>query len=248
MIKRGFTAPLFLIFLSMATIKMHVSKIKEKITNFHPSNDLSVPDLFILEKMNDVRETLIRREQQVKNNLEMYYQYDCCYQIKCLKTSCTIDGVTFIADGALHYIEMPDLIPGIENPITFLGDQDGRKYSRLSLNSFLKQEHLGAAGMLPAYTIVGDKIWMKNATISGKLFACMNVLKKNPLSPCEDWDKEYPVPSTYNLELMVTKDILSSYGIHIDATSNESDDRNISSEVYKQYEQSQQQEQQQKND
>lgn len=221
----------------MSTIRRHIDDIKEKISNFHPTDDLNVPEEFILEKMNQVRETLIRREIETGKSLDEYYQFDCCYEIKCQKTACKINGITFTADKALYYIDTPEFIPGIDKPISFLGDQDGRQYSRLSFSGFMNQLFLGAAGTLPAYTIVGNKIWIKNPTVSGKVFACMNVLKKDPQNPCQDWDVPYPVPSRYNLELLVTKDILSSYGIYIDDNSDNKDDRIVTAQAYKQQQQ-----------
>lgn len=224
------------------SLKLHVDKVFEKISNFHPTDEMDITEEFVIQKLLDVRATLIRQEQNRKKSLEPYYQHSCCHEMKCFKQSCVIGGVTFTSDHVHHYVDLPKTINGINNPIRYIGSDSGTRYSEVSLNTFLEIQHLEIGSFLPIYTRQGDKLLFRNTNTSGQIFVCLDMIPFDPRTLCEkDLTKvAFPVPSEYNLELLTTKDILSSMGIFIDETSNEDDDRSISDQTRKQVEAQQQ--------
>jgi hypothetical protein len=166
--------------------------------------------------------------------------------MKCFKHSCTINNIEFTSNYVNHYVDIPETINGLSKPIRYIGNDSGKKYTEVTLTEFFEVQHLEVGSFLPVYTRQGNKLFFRNTPTSGQIFVCMDIIPFDPRTLCEtDYSKiDFPVPSEYNLEILVTKDILSSMGIFIDETSNEDDDRSVSDQTRKQAEKQQAQQNQ----
>jgi len=79
----------------MATLNQILHEIKEGDNSFHITDDYRIDDMLIIEKINDVRATLIRDEKARTGFIAgTYYQTDCCYEIICEDYSCDYNGVS----------------------------------------------------------------------------------------------------------------------------------------------------------
>lgn len=194
------------------TLNQIVYSIIEKYTQHKPSDDLELPEEFLIGKINDIRATLIRDEYNNGTIDEKYYQKMCCIDVECEENGCTIRGEFISTGSSTIKITLPPLITDVDwNEISFLGSPEWNKFHRKTLDAWISNEDNPWTGGKPIYTVVGSEAYLRNLITPGMRKVCGIFLLSNPVDAC-DYDKDvdiYPIPSEYKLELLVLKDLLS---------------------------------------
>lgn len=197
------------------TLTRILHSVIEKYSQYKPTDDLDISEEFIIDKINDIRSTLIRDEYTTGKIDEKYYQRSCCWDIECYKQGCTIAGEWIPAGTVIYGVELPALITDVDwNDILFLGSSDWQKFHRKTLEAWMSNENNPWTGNMPIYTVIGNMAYIKNKDVigTGMKKVCGVFLLANPVESC-DYNKDetiYPVPSEFKLELLVLKDILST--------------------------------------
>lgn len=194
------------------TLTRIVHSIMEKYSQYKPTDDLELPPEFLIDKINDIRATLIRDEYNNGTIDEKYYQKLCCLDITCEENGCTIGGEFITTGSSISIVELPPLITDVDwNEIIFLGSPEFQKYHRKTLDAWISNEGNPFTNGMPIYTVVGNQVYLRNKITQGMKKVCGVFLLSNPVDAC-DYDKDvdnYPIPSEYKLELLVLKDLLS---------------------------------------
>ena len=221
-------------------LKNIVHSIIEKLSKFKPTDDFQIPYKFIVDKVHDIRASMIREEWRNKNLSQEYYQLVCCIDVECEKAGCTINGM-FISEGTKFYkATLPKLLSGVgDDNLLYLGTIGLKnKYTRKSFDGWMNQAGNRWTAYNPNYTIIENEAYLKNLPTALKRI-CILAILDTPQTAC-DWNdetSEYPVPSEYRLEMLVVKDILSTWGIVTDemndSNANQGDPR-MNSEMSKQ--------------
>lgn len=194
-----------------------ISAVKEELSQYKLSDDFPIDPEYLIDKANDVRATLIRDEFRNGNVNGKFYMKICCLDIICEKEGCTINGKFYNSGSLLWTMKLPALVSGIGwFDISYLGS-DGFEdnFKRYNLQGWMNLEGNIMTGTKPAYTIVGDTAYFKNLPTQGIAKVCMVGVPYNPVSICnykKDTD-EYPVPSDTTLQMLMKKDILSTYHV-----------------------------------
>lgn len=177
-----------------------------------PLKDLVKQKEWIADKMDGIRETLIRQEYNQKGKLDdRYYQMIDCTQISCLGRSCEINGQTVTATTDIYSGSLPGLVPGLmDKDIKFVSDAGiQHTATRMNFKGFVKAK-LQYVDDPFCYSIIGSTIYLKNLPTDGLKFISMAGILTKPSTAC-NWKSTdlYPVPSAYKLKLLVKQDILS---------------------------------------
>lgn len=197
------------------TLPRLLHSIIEKYSQYKPTDDLDISEEFIIDKINDIRSTLIRDEYNMGKVDEKYYQRSCCWDIKCYEQGCNIGGEFISAGTVIYGVELPPLITDVDwNDILFLGSPDWQKFNRRTLDAFISNAHNPWTVNSPIYTVVGNTAYIMNKDViqTGMKKICGVFLLANPVESCDyNLDETiYPVPSEFKLELLVLKDITST--------------------------------------
>lgn len=191
-----------------------IDSIKLGLTNYLITDDSKYDSEFIGDKVNDVRQTLIKQEYADKKFIdELYYQRTCCLQVfldkdKSCEVECVPTGINEL------YVTIPPLISGIGwANIKYFGTLDMQNnFTRKSLSGFMAAEGARWANKKPVITLISsDTILIKNLNCPIE-FICMVGLMANPVEAC-DYNNEtdyYPVPDPFKLEMIIKQDILST--------------------------------------
>ena len=194
-----------------------IDSIKIDLKVFIDDHWLANLDEFLADKINAINQTLIRQEYTNKGYIdELYYQEHNCLEVECHRDTCTVDGVVFTFKGELHKVEFPKLLSGVGYlNILYFGLHDMmNNFSRVGFDGLRAMDYRRYASGEPAYTTVGQYALIKNLPkYTGKLK--LVGLMHNPVDACtfEEDVTPYPTPSEYNLELLVKKDLLSTWNI-----------------------------------
>jgi len=164
------------------------------------------------DKRDEIRLTLIREEFNNKKFIdENYYQLSKCNEIECYSNSCTINGIEFETQTDIIEVSIPPLITGVGwSNILYLGDQNiSKRFSRVSMASFIKYTPQYSKPS-SIYTLVGNKIYLRNMPTKGMKFVTGSFLFQVPSTACS-WNNtdHYPVPSSYKLKFLIKRDLLA---------------------------------------
>jgi hypothetical protein len=211
----------------MAIFRAILDDVIEKYTQFKPSDDLSVPEDFIANKIHVVRTMLISQLAKQGRLDDSFYQRVCCLDIECEMQGCTIEGEFFETGNLLYRVELPELITdiGLNKNIRFLGANDWvGKFNSASLDKWRTNEHHPLLANNAIYTQLGKYALLKNLITPGMKKVCGALLLVNPLSACnyDELVDNYPCPDQYKLSLLVVKDMMST-GIKPDILQDASD-------------------------
>ena len=216
------------------SLKKIVYSIKEALEGYNITDDTVYSNEYIADKVKDVRSTMIIDE--IRNNIVddgNYSQY-CCLEVQCQNKSCTINGQTITSDEIEYYVELPRLVPNTGwNNIKYFGLIDMKTpFSRKNVDGFLSLDGNKWTGKDPAYLVVDSHAYLANLPSSGIKFLCMIALLDDPIDEC-DWDEDddYPVSDVFKLEMLVKKDILSTFGIRADVEQDSRDTTPTDTEV-----------------
>jgi hypothetical protein len=209
------------------TLKKIVDLLVEELQQYKPTDDFPITKKIIIDKVNDARAAIIKREfdQSGKVNAS-YYQSICCNEIKCITQGCTLYGEYIPSGEVIWYVDLPSLINTVgELNLLYIGPDDyKRNWSLLNFQSWMNVSANLATGHLPAGTLIGSRIYLKNLPTQGITFICIMALLYNPTTAC-NWkdDSIYPAPDDLTIQTLVKKDINSVYPILPD---NDQDSRN----------------------
>lgn len=198
------------------TLRHIVYRIKEELSGYIITDDNPFDDDYLIDKINTVREVLIKDHFKTEGIEGMFYTNICCLEIKCEENGCYLDG-TYYRAGTVYSVELPDLISSVgwRNILYFGGVDKQSPYTRKTLDGFMSSSGALWTGHTEMFTIIGSKAYIKNLKTAGQLYVCLTGLLKDPRQACDYLDgvTAYPVPDVHKLELLVKKDIMSMYGI-----------------------------------
>jgi len=197
----------------MAILREIIDDVIEKYTQYKPSDDLEVPEAFIIKKINDVRATLISQLAKQGRLDESFYQRICCLDIVCEEQGCIINGEFYGTENIIYSVVLPELITdiGINEPIRFLGSNDWKSFNIIGLDNWRTIENHPLLQNSPSATRLGNKVYIKNLITPGMRKICAVLLIMNPVDVCDynELIDNYPVPDPYKLSLLVVKDLMS---------------------------------------
>lgn len=199
------------------TLAKIIDSIKIDLKVFVDDHWLANLDEFLADKIDGINNTLIRQEFNNKGFVdEAYYQEHNCLEVECHENSCTIENVVFKFKGELHKVSFPRLLSGIgDKNIFYFGMMDlMHNFTRGSFDDLHAIEYRRYTSTDPVYTTIGDHALIRNLP-KGVARLSLVGLFASSVDACT-FDKDttpYPTPSEYNLELLVKKDLLSTWNI-----------------------------------
>lgn len=201
------------------TLKQIIDSVKIDLQVFSDDHKLANLDDFIADKIHGLRKTLIRDFYNSNKYVDdSFYQFQNCIEVTCEKKSCTIGNVTVTTPFVVWKAELPKLMTGVAwSNIRYLGLMDySKNFSRVSFDQFRETSGLWTENE-PQFTLVESTILLKNVAETTKLLGAV-LLLDTPLDSCafKVSTDPYPVPSEYHLELLVKKDLLSTWNIPYD--------------------------------
>jgi hypothetical protein len=210
----------------------------ESLSNYFPSDDYRLDDLFIEDKIIDIRSELIKQYIEASKRVPIgFYQKILCIELKCKNAAECVTG--FPHPSIVWYFETPsiisDNIKGVS--IKYLGGLDMLSpFKPIGLSTF---GEIGLSGLLyhpniTYYTYSGvnengqHEILVKNPPTGGSKYFGMIALFADPISAAQlcntsHTDEFIPREYIYKIELLVKKDILSTLGIPLDKINNATD-------------------------
>ncbi len=198
------------------SLKKIVYSIKEELTGYNITDDVVFSNEYLIDKINDVREVIIKEHFKESGIDGQFYQTICCLEVKCFEHGCTLNGKFYKSGSIYWYVELPALIESVgwKNIMYFGLDDFKTQFARNSFDAYLSNEGALWTSKMPIYTVVDGKAILKNLPTPGLRYICIMALLQNPQDAC-NWDEEspYPVPDVHKLELLVKKDIMSLYGV-----------------------------------
>lgn len=202
------------------TLEKIADSIKIDLKVFVDNGWLVDLDEFLIDKIHGINQTLMRQEHKNVGFIDpIFYQEHNCLEPECVYDTCTISGVSFTFKGALHRVEFPKLLTGVGDiNIKYFGKHDMMSdLPRVSFDSLRAMDYRRYASLEPVCTIVGQYALVKNLP-KGVAALKLIGLFHNPVDVCTFKSDEtpYPTPSEYNLELLVKKDLLSTWNIPYD--------------------------------
>lgn len=204
----------------MSTPLEIITKIKESKSGFKITDDFEIDDDIIYSMMNDVRETLIREEQNNTGLIDpKYYQMTCCNKIECIKQGCEYNGRIIVSNKSHYKVTINGLITKVgDSNIKFIGTESGVRYNKYTYNGFQTISYRLWTKNSLGYTQIGSDILLNELVTPGMKYICALVLLKDPSIAC-NWedDNDYPVPSEMKLIDLVSyrlrgnaKDVLNN--------------------------------------
>ena len=213
--------------MAKSTLKVAYSII-EGVTNRINSDDNRIDEEWVIDKMFDIRAILIRQEFERGRLSGDFYTRKCCLEIECRDVVC--NGVH--SGVQEYYVELPTLVSGLGwANISYLGLVDWKTpFDRLTTSEYMSLDFNEWTHNRPSYYIINNEAIITNLPTTGTKYLCISGIFANPQTIC-DWDNEedFPLPDhlIHQLELIVKKDILSSYGIPVDPINNANDDTTV---------------------
>lgn len=211
------------------TIDEIVYSILERLSGFNLTDDFRISPLQIEKLAGSVRETLIREEFKAGMLSSDYYQrYDCVKLTKGERSCKHLETSVVQYEG--HSGSIPSLISGVGNANLILVQIGQNAYSPLPPQVFFSNYNFGYGRKIRTYTIIDEIMFAKGMEeCSGEnIYAAIIALFSDPLSVMTcgvNRNKmKYPVPSDYKLEILMMKDILSTFNISPDVLNNTRDD------------------------
>lgn len=181
---------------------------------------------YIIDKIHSIRATLIREEYTTNKKIDkqFYIKYDST--VICQRNTVTINNIVFTSRSYLYTLALPALVQDIDDKgIIYVGNDDySIEFTKKTFSGFNASIYNLYTSSRPIYTLFGNTLLLKNVP-KGMLSVTSYVL---PYDPTEvtgfDNDSNYPCPSIYKLELLLKKDLLSTWGLPLDVLKTENDE------------------------
>jgi hypothetical protein len=199
------------------TLNQIIDSIKIDLKVFVDDHWLANLDEFLADKIMGINQTLIRKEfREIGFADEIYYQVHNCLEVTCHHNTCVIDNITFNFKGDLYKVEYPKLLTGIgDQNIKYFGLMDMMtNFDRGSFDSLRAISYRRYSSDEPVYTTVSNYALIRNLPKNVARLTMIGLFS-DFTDPCTfnvETDM-YPTPSEYNLELLVKKDLLSTWNI-----------------------------------
>lgn len=197
-----------------------VYSIKERFSNFMPTDDLDIPDALIEDKVLDVRAILLRdawKEQRVTD-----YLYYSTYE----KLPVLVKRLSEL-DPPFIYSIIPALVDKVPDNILYLGSVDGKKnYEGVSEMGLGATEGRRYTNDEEFYTLRGTTITYRNLR-PGQKYVRMTAVFYDPRQIPNYSDTEIIVPPTLieKIEYVVFNDLAASLNIPKDIKDDAADIR-----------------------
>jgi hypothetical protein len=217
----------------MKPLKQIIDEVKIDLKQFTDDNRINFLEEYIESKADDIRATLIRQDIDNRKGYASldFYQHVCCLEVKCHERGCKIDDV-FIPSGTIIWeVELPPLIEDIrEYDLKYFGtDNFENPFTRLNLSGFRSVEGDKWNKKNTYFVKIGNVAWIKNLPSSGSARVCAMGIWQQPTKLCSySYEKSmYPVPSDYQLKILLKRDILTSWGYIYEDKHNNNQDNSI---------------------
>lgn len=181
---------------------------------------------YIIDKIHAIRASLIRESYNDTNKIDKQYYTLWQDEIVCQHRSAIINGLVFTSKTDLYTVELPALIQDVgERNISILGNTDfSTVFVMKTLSGFNAQMYNIYTNHIPVGTLISNTLLLKN--VPSRMVAIFGYIL--PYDPTEidgfTNDSDYPCPSIYKLEMLLKKDILSSWNLPLDVTKTENDE------------------------
>lgn len=196
--------------------------ILEALTNYNVTDDFRIDADLIKQKVLDFRASIIYDELRAGAVDDSYYQRYVVGLSECVSDQITIGNHTFDLKPSYRQVIFPSLIAG---KISYFGSADFKiRFTRRSLLQFLTSEGSRYTGGSPMFTVIGNTAFVKNLPSAGNKVFMMVGIFLDPRDVDLDEESDFPVPDASKLELLVKRDILSTYQINLDVLNNTKDE------------------------
>lgn len=207
----------------MKSLKQIAESIRIDLKQVTDESYLDQKEEYLYDKINGIRASLIRETLKEDGSLDSSFYQDYGFDVETLQEfhfNITSSVKTF-------YLDLPFLVPGIGmKSLRYVGDDDfttpGFKIG--SMSEMQSSDGALYTSQKPIASVIGNKCILKNIPKgTRKLFVIG--LYMNPLDVVGfDENSPYPVPSTYKLEMLVKKDLLSTWGFPLDVLKSMNDE------------------------
>ena len=199
------------------TLNQIIETLMEELSSFKINDDFPIDPDMLKDTVVGINGTLMREEYDRLGYLsEQFYKPYFCHQVECLGMSCTINGIVIERQFPIYRVTMEILQTGIGwSDVLYFGLSGMRKnFHRVSVGELATINDRTFTAKRPAYAKAGSDFWIVNLPTTGTRLLTSMVIYADPRkSP--GWSDEtsiFPTPSNYKLELLVKKDIYSSWG------------------------------------
>jgi len=181
---------------------------------------------YIIDKIHAIRASLIRESLNDTKHIDKQFYTLWQGEITCQHRSVTINNLVFTSKTDLYTATVPTLIQDVgERNISLLGDDTfSMTFIMKTLSGFQASLYNIYTHGMPLATLVSNTLLLKNVPKS-MIVVYGYIL---PYDPTEidgfTNDSDYPCPSIYKLEMLLKKDLLSSWGLPLDVLKTENDE------------------------
>jgi len=207
-----------------------INKIVESIMiDFRQVTDedyLATKRNYIIDKIHAIRATLIRDEYESSKRIDKQFYMKYSTSIVCQRNEFIINNITFTSKSYLYTAELPTLIQGVgDKNILFIGTDDySTSFILKGFGGFQASSYNLHTSAMPLATLLGNTLLLKNVPKS-MMALYTHILPYDPTEiPGFDNDSDYPCSSIYKLELLLKKDLLSTWGLPLDVLKTENDE------------------------
>lgn len=196
------------------TLNDIVDSVEYSLSNYQLNGDFRVTKEFIRDKVIDIRTAIVREIKNRNKSIPPAF-----YEERIFDVSPGPDK-KFMQEEIEATVTLSEIIHSLGfEAVMYFGVQGfKRKFDQHSIEGLLTLKHDEYTGLRPAFAVLGNKAYIKNMPTAGMKKVSVLAVWANPLE-----DKLFPMPRDYKIEVMVKKDILSSFGIRIDEQKDELD-------------------------
>ena len=181
---------------------------------------------YLIDKIHAIRSSLVR--EAYRNTKRIDKQYYALWQgeVTCIQRSVTIDTITFQSNKSLYMVELPTLIQDIGKlAVGSVGNDDfSEEFTMKSLKGFRASAYNVYTSGSPMASFISNTLLLKN--VPEKMIAVFAYIL--PYDPTEVLgftnDSDYPCPSIYKLEMLLKKDITSTWPFLLDVNKTGNDE------------------------
>lgn len=210
---------------AVGSLDKMVYSLRERLSNYFPTDDLDISDELIEDSLLDGRATVIRDAWKEKRMIDnIYYTEYKGLEIK-VKRYNDIDPPELYSDIPVLIDKLPN------NGILFIGTNDRRKaYEIVSMMNFNSTKGRQFTSEEPVVTIIGNKIYYKNTDITQKYARFIAVFYDPREVPSFDG---VLVPPTMikKVEYLSFNDLIASYNIPKDIKDDAADITGVQRQV-----------------
>ena len=207
----------------MKSLREIVYSIIEFSSGFQVTDDNPLEPQLIADKVDDVRATLIKQEYVQHRKIDDTYFQRVPVEI-------VEDDISSDANLVEFKVNFPPVMSNLFwDNIKYLGKKTMKEgYNRRTTNEYSVGNHRRWTHNFVDYTLIGaDTALIRNEKVA-KDIKIIAIFKSPSKVPGFDWDKPYPTPDPFKLEMIVKQDIYPSLRIPPDE---ENDARHNSEQI-----------------